>query len=45
VFWKSGASLIRGSNDFTADIVVTDGKPSAKVGRHLRDGSRLEPVA
>ena len=28
-----GSSLIRGSNDFTADIVVTDGRPSAKVGR------------
>ena len=39
-----GSSLIRGSNDFTADIVVTDDKPSAKVGRHLRDGSRLDPV-
>jgi nicotinate phosphoribosyltransferase len=39
-----GSSLIRGSNDFTADIVMTDGKPSAKVGRHLRDGSRLELV-
>jgi len=39
-----GSSLIRGSNDFTADIVMTDGKPSAKFGRHLRDGSRLQPV-
>ena len=29
-----GSSLIRGSNDFTADIVLTDGKPSAKAGRH-----------
>ena len=25
-----GSSLIRGSNDFTADIVLTDGRPSAK---------------
>ena len=40
-----GSSLIRGSNDFTADIVVTDGVPSAKVGRHLRPNARLEPVA
>jgi nicotinate phosphoribosyltransferase len=40
-----GSSLIRGSNDFTGDIVVTDGKPSAKVGRHLRPSSRLERVA
>src|SRR4051794_24136074 len=39
-----GSSLIRGSNDFTADIVVTDGRPSAKVGRHYRESSRLERV-
>jgi nicotinate phosphoribosyltransferase len=40
-----GSSLIRGSNDFTADIVITDGKPSAKFGRHFRPSDRLEPVA
>jgi nicotinate phosphoribosyltransferase len=39
-----GSSLIRGSNDFTADIVRTDGKPSAKVGRHYRESRRLELV-
>jgi nicotinate phosphoribosyltransferase len=39
-----GSSLIRGSNDFTADIVVTDGAPSAKVGRWLRPNPRLELV-
>jgi nicotinate phosphoribosyltransferase len=39
-----GSSLIRGSNDFTGDIVITDGKPSAKVGRRFRENSRLEPV-
>jgi nicotinate phosphoribosyltransferase len=39
-----GSSLIRGSNDFTADIVMTDGEPSAKVGRHLRPNPRLERV-
>ena len=39
-----GSSLIRGSNDFTADIVVTDGAPSAKFGRRLRPSSRLELV-
>ena len=39
-----GSSLIRGSNDFTADIVVTDGHAAAKVGRHLRPSSRLELV-
>ena len=40
-----GSSLIRGSNDFTGDIVITDGKPSAKVGRGFRENARLEPVA
>jgi nicotinate phosphoribosyltransferase len=39
-----GSSLIRGSNDFTGDIVTTDGKPSAKVGRRYRPSSRLELV-
>jgi nicotinate phosphoribosyltransferase len=39
-----GSSLIRGSNDFTGDIVVTDGRPSAKFGRHLRPNPRLELV-
>jgi len=40
-----GSSLIRGSNDFTADVVLTDGKPSGKVGRSLRENARLEPVS
>jgi len=40
-----GSSLIRGANDFTADVVVTDGKPSGKFGRRLRDTSRLDPVS
>jgi nicotinate phosphoribosyltransferase len=39
-----GSSLIRGSNDYTADIVLADGKPSAKVGRHFRPNDRLERV-
>jgi nicotinate phosphoribosyltransferase len=39
-----GSSLIRGSNDFTGDIVLTDGKPSAKVGRRHRPNPRLELV-
>jgi nicotinate phosphoribosyltransferase len=39
-----GSSLIRGANDFTADVVLTDGKPSGKVGRKLRANPRLEPV-
>jgi nicotinate phosphoribosyltransferase len=39
-----GSSLIRGNNDFTADIVLTDGRSSAKVGRRYRPNPRLEPV-
>jgi nicotinate phosphoribosyltransferase len=39
-----GSSLIRGSNDFTGDIVLTDGTPSAKVGRRFRVNPRLELV-
>lgn len=39
-----GSSLIRGQNDFTADIVLTDGRPSAKVGRRYRPNLRLELV-
>ena len=39
-----GSSLIRGADDFTADVVMTDGRPSGKVGRRLRDNPRLELV-
>jgi nicotinate phosphoribosyltransferase len=39
-----GSSLIRGDNDFTADIVLTDGLASAKVGRNYRPNRRLELV-
>ncbi|HEX2045984.1 MAG TPA: hypothetical protein VHF23_10175 [Gaiellaceae bacterium] len=39
-----GSSLIRGDNDFTADVVLTDGLPSAKVGREYRPNPRLELV-
>jgi nicotinate phosphoribosyltransferase len=39
-----GSSLIRGSNDFTADIVLTDGRPSAKVGRKYKPNPRLALV-
>jgi len=42
--YGAGSALIRGENDFTGDIVVTDGKPSAKVGRELRPNERLELV-
>ena len=39
-----GSSLIRGSNDFTADVVLNNGKPAGKVGREYRPNPRLEPV-
>jgi nicotinate phosphoribosyltransferase len=39
-----GSSLIRGSNDYTADIVLTDGRPSSKVGRKFNPNRRLELV-
>jgi nicotinate phosphoribosyltransferase len=39
-----GSSLIRGANDYTGDIVLTDGRPSAKAGRRFRPNERLELV-
>ena len=39
-----GSSLIRGANDFTADVVMVDGKPCAKVGREYRPNPRLSAV-
>src|SRR5688572_9646887 len=40
-----GSSLIRGANDFTADVVMVDGRPCAKVGREYRPNPRLTPVS
>ena len=40
-----GSALIRGENDFTADVVLTDGRPSAKVGRRFHPNPRLALVA
>lgn len=39
-----GSSLIRGENDYTADVVIVDGAPRAKVGRSRRPNPRLERV-
>jgi nicotinate phosphoribosyltransferase len=39
-----GSSLIRGANDFTADIVRVDGRPCAKVGRRHSPNPRLDRV-
>jgi nicotinate phosphoribosyltransferase len=40
-----GSSLIRGSNDFTADVVLRDGQPAGKVGREYRPNPRLSRVS
>ncbi len=39
-----GSSLIRGDNDFTADVVLLDGRPCAKVGRAYAPNPRLARV-
>jgi nicotinate phosphoribosyltransferase len=39
-----GSSLLRGANDFTADVVMVDGEPGGKVGRELRPNDRLSLV-
>ncbi len=39
-----GSSLFQGRFDFTADVVMVDGKPRAKVGRSYRPNPRLELV-
>ncbi len=39
-----GSSLLRGQNDFTADVVQVGGRPCAKAGRRHHPNPRLEPV-
>jgi nicotinate phosphoribosyltransferase len=39
-----GSSLIRGENDYTADVVLADGEEVGKIGRHLRPNPRLDAV-
>jgi nicotinate phosphoribosyltransferase len=39
-----GSSLLRGQNDFTADVVRVDGRPVAKAGREERPNARLVRV-
>jgi nicotinate phosphoribosyltransferase len=39
-----GSSLVRGSNDFTADVVMVEGRPCAKVGREHRPNPRMDRV-
>ena len=39
-----GSALVRGSWDYTADVVRVEGEPLAKVGRWYRENPRMEPV-
>jgi nicotinate phosphoribosyltransferase len=39
-----GSSLLKGSADYTADVVLREGQPCAKVGRVHRSSDRLQPV-
>jgi nicotinate phosphoribosyltransferase len=39
-----GSSLVRGENDFTADVVRLDARPAAKEGRRFNPNPRLERV-
>ena len=39
-----GSSLFQGRFDFTADVVMVDGKPCAKVGREYMPNPRMERV-
>ncbi len=39
-----GSSLVKGQNDFTADVVRVEGRHCAKVGRRLNPSARLQRV-
>jgi nicotinate phosphoribosyltransferase len=39
-----GSSLVRGENDFTADVVRVEGRDAAKAGRRFKPNPRLERV-
>jgi nicotinate phosphoribosyltransferase len=39
-----GSSLLKGASDYTADVVLREGRPCAKVGRRHRPSDRLHPV-
>lgn len=40
-----GSAFFQGSYDFTADVVMVEGRPCAKVGRRYRPNPRLELVS
>jgi nicotinate phosphoribosyltransferase len=39
-----GSAFFQGSYDFTADVVMVEGRPCAKAGRRYRPNPRLQPV-
>jgi nicotinate phosphoribosyltransferase len=39
-----GSSLLKGECDYTADVVLREGRPCAKTGRRYRPSDRLEEV-
>jgi nicotinate phosphoribosyltransferase len=39
-----GSSLLKGTADYTADVVLREGRPCAKVGRFHRPSEHLAPV-
>jgi nicotinate phosphoribosyltransferase len=39
-----GSSLLKGTADYTADVVLREGRPCAKLGRVHRPSDRLQPV-
>ena len=40
-----GSSLVQGANDFTADVVMCNGRACGKVGREFRPNPRLSRVS
>jgi nicotinate phosphoribosyltransferase len=39
-----GSALLKGSADYTSDVVLREGEPAAKAGRRYRPSQRLAPV-
>jgi nicotinate phosphoribosyltransferase len=37
-----GSSLLKGNNDFTADVVMVAGKPRGKIGREYKENKRFK---
>ena len=44
-FYGVGSSLVIGSHDFTADVVMVEGKPCSKKGRRFQDNEQLVEAA